>query len=41
MGDGDGIRIDIRDPLKAHEQLLKQYTDTDMRNILAYLETLK
>jgi cytochrome c oxidase cbb3-type subunit III len=41
IGDGSGIRVDIRDPLEAHEELLKRYTDTDMRNILAYLETLK
>jgi cytochrome c oxidase cbb3-type subunit III len=37
----NGVRVDIHDPLKAHEELLKQYTDTDMHNILAYLETLK
>ena len=40
-GDGSEVRVDIHDPLKAHEELLKQYTDADMRNILAYLETLK
>lgn len=37
----NGVRVDIHDPLKAHEELLKQYTDADMHNILAYLETLK
>jgi cytochrome c oxidase cbb3-type subunit III len=37
----NGVHVEIRDPLKAHEELLKQYTDTDMHNILAYLETLK
>ena len=36
-----GVRVEIHDPLKAHEELLKQYTDADMHNILAYLETLK
>jgi len=36
-----GPRIEVHDPLKAHEELLKQYTDADMHNILAYLETLK
>jgi cytochrome c oxidase cbb3-type subunit 3 len=40
-GDQTGIRVDIHDPLAAHEELLKQYSDADMRNILAYLETLK
>ena len=36
-----GVRVEIHDPLKAHEELLKQYTDADMHNVLAYLETLK
>lgn len=34
-------RVEIHDPLAAHEELLKQYTDADMHNVLAYLETLK
>jgi cytochrome c oxidase cbb3-type subunit III len=37
----NGVRVDIRDPLKAHEELLHEYTDADMHNLLAYLETLK
>ena len=37
----DGIQVDVHDPLKGHEELLKQYTDADMHNVLAYLETLK
>jgi cytochrome c oxidase cbb3-type subunit III len=41
IGDGSGVRLDIQDPLKAHEELLKQYSNADMHNILAYLETLK
>jgi mono/diheme cytochrome c family protein len=36
-----GVKVDIRDPLSVHHELLDQYTDTDMHNILAYLETLK
>jgi cytochrome c oxidase cbb3-type subunit III len=36
-----GINVEVHDPLKAHADLLKQYTDADMHNILAYLETLK
>lgn len=41
MDGASGVRVEVHDPLKAHEELLKQYTDTDMHNILAYLETLK
>ncbi len=36
-----GVRVDLQDPLAAHEGLLKKYTDADMHNILAYLVTLK
>jgi cytochrome c oxidase cbb3-type subunit III len=34
-------KVDIKDPLAAHRDLLPQYTDADMHNMLAYLETLK
>jgi mono/diheme cytochrome c family protein len=36
-----GVRVDLQDPLAAHEELLKKYTDAGMHNILAYLVTLK
>ena len=36
-----GVRVDLQDPLAAHEELLKKYTDSRMHNILAYLVTLK
>jgi len=36
-----GLKVDLRDPYVAHNELLDQYTDTDMHNIVAYLETLK
>ena len=36
-----GVKVELQDPLAAHEQLLKKYTDADMHNILAYLVTLK
>lgn len=36
-----GIKVVVDDPLAEHVQLLQQYTDADMHNILAYLETLK
>jgi mono/diheme cytochrome c family protein len=35
------LKIDVHDPLAAHAELLKNYTDSDMHNVLAYLETLK
>jgi cytochrome c oxidase cbb3-type subunit III len=36
-----GLKVEVKDPLQAHRELLAQYTDTDMHNILAYLVTLK
>ncbi len=36
-----GIKVDVHDPLKAHAELLSQYSNADMHNVLAYLETLK
>jgi cytochrome c oxidase cbb3-type subunit 3 len=39
--DGDVPRIDITDPLEGHKQLLSVLTDKDMRNVTAYLVTLK
>lgn len=36
-----GLKIDIQDPLEKHAELLDLYTDQDMHNIVAYLETLK
>jgi mono/diheme cytochrome c family protein len=35
------VKVDVRDPLAAHHGLLDQYTDADMHNITAYLESLK
>jgi hypothetical protein len=39
--DVKGIRVEVHDPLEQHLKLLRQYSDADMHNILAYLETLK
>lgn len=39
--DGDVPRVDITDPLDGHKQLLSLLTDKDMRNVTAYLVTLK
>jgi mono/diheme cytochrome c family protein len=41
LDEGNGVRVALRDPLQGHEDLLRRYTDADMHNILAYLETLK
>jgi cytochrome c oxidase cbb3-type subunit 3 len=37
----EDVKVEVHDPLAAHADLLKQYTDTDIHNLLAYLETLK
>ena len=37
----DSATVDVKDPLSAHRALLRKYTDADMHNMLAYLETLK
>lgn len=35
------LKVEVRDPLTAHAELLKKYSDADMHNLLAYLVTLK
>jgi hypothetical protein len=35
------VKVDIKDPLVAHRNLLSHYLDSNMHDILAYLETLK
>ena len=35
------LKVEVHDPRAAHEKLLEQYTNADMHNLLAYLETLK
>lgn len=37
----DGAKAQVDDPLRFHKEQLAKYTDTDMHNLLAYLETLK
>jgi len=39
--DGDVPRVEIVDPLARHKELLSLLTDADMRNVTAYLVTLK
>jgi len=35
------VKVEVRDPLAVHHELLDQYSDTDMHNIVAYLDSLK
>jgi cytochrome c oxidase cbb3-type subunit III len=35
------VRFEVDDPLDAHFRLLGRYTDTEMHNVYAYLETLR
>jgi cytochrome c oxidase cbb3-type subunit 3 len=37
----DSVKLDLKDSLAAHRDLLTRYTDSDMHNMLAYLETLR
>jgi cytochrome c oxidase cbb3-type subunit III len=39
--DGDTPKVEVRDPMKAHKDLLQVYTDKDMHDVTAYLVTLK
>jgi cytochrome c oxidase cbb3-type subunit III len=39
--DGDVPKIEIRDPLEAHRNLLALYTDKDIHDVTAFLATLK
>jgi mono/diheme cytochrome c family protein len=35
------LKVEVHDPLEAHVNLLRKYSDADMHNILAYLVTFK
>ena len=35
------VKVDVQDPRAAHYALLDKYTDRDIQNLVAYLETLK
>jgi len=37
----DRVKVDVRDPLQSHRDLLRVYTDADIHNVTAYLVTLK
>ena len=36
-----GLQVKVNDPLEAHAKLLTAYSNSDMHNVLAYLETMK
>ena len=38
---GEGVKVDVRDPLTAHRELLDQYTDDNIHDVVAYMWTLK
>lgn len=35
------VKISEKDPLEVHRELMQKYTDADLHNLFAYLETLK
>lgn len=37
----DKVKVEVKDPLLAHRKLLSQFTDSEMHDILSYLESLK
>ena len=41
LRDGDTPRVEVHDPLRPHNELLKTYQDADIHNMTAYLASLK
>src|SRR5262249_48238216 len=39
--DGASTKVEIRDPMQSHKDLLRVYADKDIHNVTAYLESLK
>jgi cytochrome c oxidase cbb3-type subunit III len=39
--DVGGAKVEVKNPLAGHEQLQRLYTDADLHNLVAYLESLK
>lgn len=37
----EGVKVELDDPLRRHLELLKTYTDKDVHDLFAYLETLQ
>ena len=38
---GSDLKVEVQDPYAAHHELLDQYSDSDIHNLVAYLATLK
>jgi hypothetical protein len=38
---GTGVDVQVKDPLEPHSKLITTLKNDDMRNVTAYLETLK
>jgi hypothetical protein len=36
-----GVKVEMRDPLKAHLEIIQRLANKDMHDVTAYLETLK
>jgi mono/diheme cytochrome c family protein len=41
LRDGDSPKVEVRDPLRPHSDLLRTYQDADIHNVTAYLASLK
>jgi len=41
LRDGETPRVEIQDPLRPHNELLRAYQDADIHNVTAYLASLK
>jgi mono/diheme cytochrome c family protein len=41
LRDGETPRVEIQDPLRSHNELLRTYQDSDIHNVTAYLAGLK
>ena len=39
--EGDSPKVEVRDPMKPHRDLLSTYSDDDIHNVTAYLVTIK
>jgi mono/diheme cytochrome c family protein len=39
--EGDSPKVEIHNPLQPHKELLRTYTDKDIHDVTAYLETVK
>ena len=41
LREGDVPKVEVRDPLRPHTELLRKYSDADIHNVTAYLASLK